>query len=270
MKRTKFSCPSIQARFDSVLKATLQCLDASNSLNSTPEIQLPAGEVHIWIEQLSFDPGLIVDGKAILSEDEIARAGRFHHQRDHDGYVSAHARLRRILSKYTGVDASNLRFEVSEFGKPSLPKSMNDHRLNFNLSHSGVWFMVGIVRDARIGVDIEEIKPESATMDVAERFFTKRETAELQTVVADQRVIAFFNCWTRKEAYLKALGCGFSSSPIDCEVTILPTAAPEIRQPLPQDRARWSLLHFSAAAYVGAAAIDQRSIRLKRQTAYLD
>jgi 4'-phosphopantetheinyl transferase len=231
-------------------------------LSAIPELLIAEREVHIWTERLPLSTSSVLEAKKLLSQTEITRADRFHHRRDHDRYVAAHARLREILSKYTAICAPELQFASGEFGKPSLDPSNNPHQINFSLSHSGDWFLLGIVRNARIGVDIEEITPESATSDVAERFFTKRENAELQTLSSDQRVIAFFNCWTRKEAYLKALGCGLSASPTDCDVTFLPEAPPEIRQRIPTDSGDWSLFHLSGDGYVAAAAIDQKPVTL--------
>jgi 4'-phosphopantetheinyl transferase len=235
-------------------------------LNSTPEIEIPEREVHVWIERLVLSPEAVTEAKKLLLNNEIARAERFHYQRDHDRYVAAHARLRQILSKYTGIDPSRLEFEISEFGKPSLHPPTNQYLINFNLSHSGDWLLLGVVRNARIGVDIEEIKAESATSEVAERFFTKRENAELQSLPPDQRTIAFFHCWTRKEAYLKALGCGLSASPTDCDVTLLPAASPEIRQGIPKDAAEWSMFDLSDRSYAAAAAIDARQLNVQRKS----
>jgi 4'-phosphopantetheinyl transferase len=233
---------------------------------SLPEIQIPDREVHIWLEQLPLTLESVAEAKKLLSNTEITRADRFHHRRDHDRYVAAHARLRQILSKYTGIAVPSLEFELSEFGKPSLPPAANEHRLNFNLSHSGDWFLLGVVRNARIGVDIEEIRPGSATLDVAERFFTKRENAELQSLPADQRDIAFFNCWTRKEAYLKAIGCGLSVSPCDCDVTLIPTESPELRQRITIDMTDWSIVDLSSRGYAAAVAIDAKPVKVQRKS----
>jgi 4'-phosphopantetheinyl transferase len=234
-------------------------------LTATPEIEIPEREAHIWLEQLPLAPESVSEGKKLLSKAEIVRADRFHHRRDHDRYVAAHARVRQILSKYTGIAPSGLEFDVSEFGKPSLRAAGNKRLINFNLSHSGDWILLGVARNARIGVDIEEIKPEAATLDVAERFFTKHEREDLLTLFEGDRVIAFFRCWSRKEAYLKALGCGLSASPTDCDVTLLPEALPEIRQRIRSDTAEWSLFDLSSPAYGAATAIDEKVVNLKRK-----
>ena len=212
------------------------------------------------------DRGAVAEAKKLLPREEVMRAERFHHGRDHDRYVAAHARLRQILSKYTGITASRLTFESTEFGKPSLQPATNECGINFNLSHSGDWFLLGVVRNARIGIDIEEIERESATADVAKRFFTPRENAELQSLPPDLRTIAFFHCWTRKEAYLKALGCGLSVSPTDCEVTLLPTASPELRQRITKDATEWALIDLSASGYAAAAAVDKKPVKVQRKS----
>jgi 4'-phosphopantetheinyl transferase len=235
-------------------------------LRSTPEIQITEREVHIWAEQLTSAPESIAAVKELLSKEERNRADRFCYRRGHDLYVAAHARLRQILSRYTGFEPGKLDFKKTEFGKPSLNPVMNERQIDFNLSHSGDWLLIGIARNTRIGVDIEEIRPESATDDVAARFFSDREYAELQSLPTDERIVAFFKCWTRKEAYLKALGCGLSVSTRDFDVTLLPQGSVEIRKQILTDSAEWSLFDLSRSFYIAAVAVEGKSISVQTKS----
>ena len=223
-----------------------------------PEIELPEGEVHAWMERLTWTDALLAEARATISKEENERADRFVHEVHRNRYLISHFKLRKILAKYVTTAARELQFEFSEFGKPFLTTGNNPAGINFNLSHSGERMLLGVVRKANIGVDIEEIRPESATLEVAARFFTERENEELRSLSGREQMEAFFNCWTRKEAYLKAIGFGLSIDPKDCEVSLLPTALPDLLKlaELPRDKGLWSLFHLSEHGYIGAIAVD--------------
>ena len=237
-------------------------------MKSDPAILLSEREVHVWTEIVSRESHKVPEAKHLLSSTEISRADRFLRKLDHDRYVISHALVRTILSQYLGISPEDLAFTTDQFGKPQLAPSNNPDRLNFNLSHSGDRLLLGIVRNARIGVDIEEIRPESARLDVAARFFTLQENEDLRSLSGDEQIRAFFNCWTRKEAYLKAIGCGLSASPTDREVTLKPAAKPEIKRQLPTEKheSAWTLFHFATANYISAIAVDLPSPILKQKS----
>ena len=222
----------------------------------TPEIQLPEGEVHAWIEPLSWTDALLAEARATLSSHENERSDRFIHEIHRNRYLVSHLKLRRILAQYLAVSPSELQFKTSEFGKPVISASENAG-INFNLSHSNERMLLGVVRNVAIGVDIEEIRAESATLDIAARFFTERENEQLRDLSGPEQVEAFFNCWTRKEAYLKAIGFGLSIDPKECEVSLLPASLPElVKTAEPSDR-QWSLFRLSEPGYIAAIAVDQ-------------
>jgi 4'-phosphopantetheinyl transferase len=224
----------------------------------TPKIELPQGEVHVWTELVTWTDALIAEARATLSTEENERADRFAHDIHRNRYLISHLKFREILAQYLTVTSREMRFHINEFGKPFLAAAENPAGINFNLSHSGERMLLGLVRNAKIGVDIEEIRPESASLDVAARFFTDRENEELRSLSGREQVEAFFNCWTRKEAYLKALGCGLSIDPKDCEVSLLPTALPKLLKSAGEfrDKDSWSLFHLSEPGYIGAIAVD--------------
>lgn len=223
-----------------------------------PEIQLSPGEVHLWIHKIELDPLRIRRHTRFLSPQELSRAERFIHQTDYDKYILFHGTSREILAKYLDLSPGEIVFQSEPSGKPILPSAINPLNLNFNLSHSGQWLALALVRNARVGVDIEEIPPESASLDVAKRFFTPWENEELLTLSGQEQVVGFFNCWTRKEAYLKAIGCGLAVDPQQCEVTLRPGDVPKIRRHILSESqtSQWSLFDFSLAHVIAAVAVD--------------
>ncbi|HVK59466.1 MAG TPA: 4'-phosphopantetheinyl transferase superfamily protein [Candidatus Kapabacteria bacterium] len=229
-------------------------------------IDLAPDEVHVWIEILESNGPLLAEAHSILSREENDRADRFVQKIHQDRFHICHLKKRQILSRYVGISPRELQFTVNEFGKPSLDSNKHSTLIGFNLSHSAERMLLGIVPKGRIGVDIEEIRPESAQMDVAERFFTERENIDLRSLAGFARVEGFFNCWTRKEAYLKGLGYGLSIDPKDCEVTLLPGEPPLIRALAPKAPGEsWNLHSLRHGGYLCAIAID-RSLLLKQKS----
>ncbi|HEX7859476.1 MAG TPA: 4'-phosphopantetheinyl transferase superfamily protein [Verrucomicrobiae bacterium] len=230
-------------------------------------IDIPNDEVHVWVESLAPDTARLKRAVEVLSEEERERARRFLREVDRVRYVMAHLKTREILAGYMGCEPAALKFVRGEFGKPELAKELNARKVSFNISHSGERLLLGIVREARIGVDIEEIRPESATLDIAARFFTADENRHLRSLSGTKQVEGFFNCWTRKEAYLKALGCGLSVSPTDCEVTLLPDDEPKLVRRASCDIAKeWQMFHRGEGNYIIAIAVDRSGLSLKQKS----
>ncbi len=156
-----------------------------------------------------------------LSPDEKERAGRFHFEIDRHRFVACRAALRAILGRELGISPSDVAFSYGAHGKPALA---HDTDLRFNVAHSGGLALIALSDEGEIGVDLEQIRPELATDEVARAVFTDAEQAAL---VGPDRVERFFQLWTRKEAYLKAIGQGFASPslviPEHWEIFELPT-----------------------------------------------
>jgi 4'-phosphopantetheinyl transferase len=146
----------------------------------------------------------------MLSHDEIARAERFHFERDRRRFVVGRGLLRAILGRYMGIESERLRFRYGEYGKPYLAEEYGGKALQFNVAHSQDMALYAIARDREVGVDIEYIRPFPNLMQIAEQFFSARENIALQAVPEHLKDEAFFTCWTRKEAYIKARGDGLS------------------------------------------------------------
>jgi 4'-phosphopantetheinyl transferase len=162
--------------------------------------------VETHLARLDVDPSERMKYGAMLLPEELERAGRFYFPTDAERYIVRRGKLRELLASRLGCRPRDVPLSCNSFGKPSVKGT----DLRFNLSHSsGVAFYV-FARDAEIGCDIEWRRSEFACEGVAERFFSARELQSLRTVPPRRWVEAFFNCWTRKEAFIKALGFGVS------------------------------------------------------------
>jgi 4'-phosphopantetheinyl transferase len=145
-----------------------------------------------------------------LSEDEKQRASRFHFDRDRTRYVCARGLLRRFLGKELGLPAERIRFRYGPSGKPTLALDHAGSGIQFNVSHSDGQGLFVLTRGRAVGADLERIRPLRHGRALAERFFADDECAALTPLTGEAWDRAFFRCWTRKEAFIKALGDGLS------------------------------------------------------------
>jgi 4'-phosphopantetheinyl transferase len=225
-----------------------------------PSLELPANEVHVWVADL--DQPYADNLRPLLAEDEIARAQRFHFEKDRNHYIVARGLLRQLLAAYLRVAAVELRFDYAEKGKPSLGGT----DVNFNLAHSHGKAIYAFSRGREIGIDLEFIREDFGGEEIAERFFSVVEIAALKAVAPDLKKQAFFNCWTRKEAYIKARGEGLSM-PLDAfDVSLSPgeTAALLRNHKEPAEVARWSMQSLSVPdGYVAALVVEGDGWKLK-------
>ena len=171
---------------------------------------LGGDDVHLWLLQLNQPSPMMEVLAASLNIGELARASRFRTTRDQRRFVVARGLLRRLLGSYLDVESAQVRFEYGAFGKPFIQNEDGQPRLQFNLSHSGNRALVGITPKRAIGVDIEAVRDLPDAMNVALQNFAPGELAALEKVKGQRRIEAFYACWTRKEAYVKALGGGLA------------------------------------------------------------
>jgi len=216
-------------------------------------------EIHVWTVVMEGPMGRCGEGMDTLTPSERAQAARFRSDVDAARFVRRRLALREIVGRYLGIAAGDLVFTANEYGKPSLLPSTARPDLAFNASHSGAIALIAIGRAVRIGVDVERLRPDVEALAIATRFFASEEVASLEALGADDRVAAFFNAWTRKEAVVKALGGGLSI-PLDAfAVSVRPREPPAILRwnIASGDEKRWRLHHLDAArGYVGALADD--------------
>ena len=227
-------------------------------------VPLPSGEVHIWqadLDRAKLDlPAL----SALLSPDEQARAARFLRPSDRERYIAGRGLLRQLLSRYTGLPPESLRFVLGPNGKPGLSADCNPHMLQFNRTDSGSLALYAFCREQRVGIDAETIPQTFDAEAIARSFFHPHELASLLSLPDAQRLPAFFACWTRKEAYLKARGEGLAFGLSRFEVSLLPGTPPCLLEtPFdPSETLRWSLYDVTVpSGYVAALAIETPASR---------
>lgn len=236
--------------------------------NSAPA-RLPtmeSDEAHVWRADLLQSEEETARLRRLLSPDEQARAGRFLFPKDRDRFIVARGHLRSILGRYLGVEPEGLRFAYNSYGKPCLSKEFDGGALRFNLSHSHERALYAFARGAEVGVDIEYLRQDFACEEIARQFFSPREVADFRSLPASQRAEAFFHCWTRKEAYVKALGEGLSVPLDEFDVSLLPgePAALLSNRRRPQEVARWSLQTLEVdSVYAAALAVEGSGRQLK-------
>ena len=174
----------------------------------------------------------------------------------------ARAFLRKLLGRYLAIAPAELRFAYSEYGKPQLAPDLESNlaqQLKFNLAHSGGLALYAFTNVGEIGVDLEHIRPEFTGDDIARRFFSATEVACLDQLPATARHEAFFNCWTRKEAFIKAKGMGLSLALDQFDVTLSPNepAALLCTRWDQNEAERWSLKAIDVGpGFVGAVAVE--------------
>ncbi len=177
------------------------------SLSSS--FQLASDELHTWCASLDVPPETSARLYATLTPDERVRSARFRFERDRQRFVVAHGALRDLLGRYLHTEPGRIRFVYNAFGKPDVsPESSN--RLTFNLSHSAGLALIAIANASNVGVDLEYIRARSDCADIARHFFSASEVDYLTALPNHLYAEAFFSCWTKKEAYLKACGEGLA------------------------------------------------------------
>jgi len=175
--------------------------------------------VHIWPVRIEPSNAMTEQLESILAPDEKARAARFRFEHLRHSFILAHGALRVLLGCYLDVPPASIQFQYGPKGKPSLGAPAH---VNFNASHSGGLVVFAFTRGCELGVDVEQIRPLPDMQDIAARFFCPEEAEELMSLPTDLRKQAFFLCWTRKEAYVKAIGDGLSVALDSFQVTLRP------------------------------------------------
>jgi len=238
--------------------------DAELSHNHWPlppeAIELNDDEVHVWLVNAGakdIPQDLLATS---LSEDEKERAARFKFAKDQRLYVAAHAALRSLLADYLRVAADTIHFVSGPHGKPAIAPPLAAGGLEFNLSHSHEVALVAVARQRAVGVDVEFVKRKFSFDDLARRFFTTKEVAALFELPQPLQREAFFQCWTSKEAFLKAKGTGMSGKLDEVAITLAADQQVRINASVPD----WSLTELTlCVGYQGALVVqgDPRPIR---------
>jgi 4'-phosphopantetheinyl transferase len=220
--------------------------------------QLGPRRIHLWAARLDPPAAEVVRLHRLLDADEQAKAARFRFDKHRRRFIVGRGFQRIVLGDYLGVDAAEIELRYGPKGKPYLAGPWRE-RLHFNLSNSSEMALLGVNVEREIGVDIEKLREVHEMEQLAERFFSRREAPVLLALPEERKIEGFFNCWTRKEAYLKAVGTGLSA-PLDrFDVTLEPGAPPRMLalEESAEKAASWSLCHLEPAeGYLGAFAIE--------------
>lgn len=214
---------------------------------------IEVGQIHVWRADLALWASRALHLEGVLSADERERALRYVHSDDRQRFIAARAILRQVLARYVIGGPEQLEFSYGEHGKPILAGDAASTGIEFNMSHSGEMALYAVVRGASVGVDIEYPRPRTKYMRIAERFFSIEEFEALNALPADMRPVAFYRCWTRKEAYVKARGDGIAAG-LDTFSVSLEKRAQLLRSDAgPEEIKRWHLMTLQPGGdYVAA------------------
>lgn len=219
------------------------------------QLELAGREVQLWAVRLEASDDAMARAASWLSRDEAERAGRFRFDKHHRAFVLGRGVLRALAAGYLRIQPTDVRFIYGPKGKPALADSPG--HLSFNVSNSGDLAVYAFTLDCEVGVDIEHRRRVVDIGMIAQRFFAAREVAELMRLPEEERQQGFFNCWTRKEAYIKAVGDGLSVPLGSFEVTLGPGAPVKMIgiQGDDQSAALWTMHAFTPEPeYTGAIA----------------
>jgi len=200
-------------------------------------MKFEAAEIHVWRMSVPERLDQLEVFWQTLSEDEKQRANRFRFPKDREAYIIARGMLRSILASYLNQQPQQIQLRYNSYGRPSLAKPAS---FDFNLSHSKDLTYYSISNCGRVGVDVEWIREDVDYERIARRFFSVTEMEAFLSLGAEERAHAFFRCWTRKEAFIKAIGEGLSFPLKDFDVSLFPGDPPAIQH-----------IHGSASAASG-------------------
>jgi 4'-phosphopantetheinyl transferase len=221
-----------------------------------PAFRLSPGDVHLWYINLAEGADLSRSCSKILSRDEMERAARFHFERHRRLFEASRAATRMILGAYLDMAPEKLVFRYAAKGKPELAAEGPESEIKFNVSHSRHRAILA-VSPHQLGVDIEFVDKDFGGEEIARRFFSPAEVDTLLAVDERSRPAAFFDCWTRKEAYIKAVGEGLSLPLDSFDVAFGPQVPPALLRvkDFPEETARWRMYEIPAPAGYAAALV---------------
>lgn len=237
----------------------LQDRQMTQSLSPKQSPDLPDNDVHVWRVPLNQSSHRTVLSFEVLSSAERAKAARFHFNKDRNQFIQARAALRFILGEYLNADPGTLEFCCGPQGKPALANGHADSSLRFNLSRRDGLALIAVSRGREIGVDVELVRADLPVLQIAETSFSAAELAMLRGLPDTSRVQGFYNCWTRKEAYVKARGAGLSFPLQQFDVSLIPGDPAKllsVRDDLDKTD-RWTLQDIPVAEnYVAALFVE--------------
>ena len=228
--------------------------EAPNNLTVSPS------HVDIWLASTALGEEQIRSYRESLSQAELARADKFRSDSRYREYVVTRGLLRQVLARLTGLDITGIEFPDGEHGKPRLDNILDGQTIAFNVSHSHGLALVALTLEGSLGVDLEKIRPEVDWRSLAKQYFSGTEVRALNRYPEQAGLKAFYTCWTRKEAFVKALGDGIAYGLNEFDVSIDPDeayAALTIRRQ-EVDASRWLIKNVPVPdTHVAALALDR-------------
>lgn len=174
--------------------------------------------IHYYVISFESKKNNINNLFSYLSDDEIAKANLFSFQHLRENFIICRGSLRECLSKYLFVSPQHIKFSYTPYDKPEIDFPKTEKLISFNVSHSKDFFVIAISSAVTVGVDIEYCDQNMNVLEIAPEVFTQNEIAKLSTTAENQHIFEFFKIWTIKEAFIKALGYGFSFDPKGIEI----------------------------------------------------
>lgn len=219
-------------------------------------------EIEIVVVDLDVPDSEKAEAKMLLSEEERRRADQFIFERDRNRYTVARAWLRKLLGERLETNPESVEFCYGDYGKPALANQTTSEPLHFNVSHSDDVAVYAFSHGHKIGVDVEAVTEMSDRDEVAANSFSNYEIETFQKLDDSDKSLGFFNCWTRKEAFVKALGDGLRFPLNSFDVTLSPDEPAEILR-IGEQSGRdcgWELFSFAPLpGFVGAVAVQSQT-----------
>lgn len=216
-------------------------------------------EIHVWQASLNIPVADLSLLHQFLSQEEVAKAKQFYFEKNRHHYVGAHGILRILLSRYLNTSPDQLRFDYNAYGKPSLAFPFRESTVTFNMSHAHEIALYVFAHTRQVGIDVEYICSDIEYEQLAKYSFSPNELAVFCALPAALKQQAFFNCWTRKEAYIKAKGKGLSLPLEQFDVSLSPDEPATLLESreVPSNTKQWLLQELCLdPGYVGALAIE--------------
>lgn len=216
-------------------------------------------DVHIWRAHLVADELHIAHDARFLAADESERAARFVFARDRRRFIVTRSVLRRLLGSYLDVAPADIRVDYAPNGKPVLAPPQDASGITFNVSHARDWALMAFVRGRRVGIDLEFVRPLDDMHQVAAHVFSSREMAAFRGLPPEQQPAAFYAGWTRKEAFIKAVGAGMSYPLQQFDVTLAPHEPARLLRihDDPDGARRWQMVALTPApGFAGALVVE--------------
>lgn len=236
-------------------KAGLQVSDVLDATCIKGFHELAPGVVHLWQRRLTASEPEVNVGYGLLSNEEKETAMRFRINRPGTDFILTRSTLRLLLAHYLDTSPQQVCFQYGAQGKPVLA---GESELYFNVSHTEGLALMAFAQRRAIGVDVENLGRRTEVQRLANRFFSEREQQALKQLCGDELQVAFFRCWTRKEAYIKAKGDGLSLplDQFDVSITAGNRDALLATRPDPSEAARWTIRDVAVGAgYAAAVAV---------------